>query len=78
MSDKASHHSSLLKRWVDSWRLAGRALDNERRSKLQHPDYGFPTALRSAMLAWAVENSADKTNSGLIEQQRFFKKLHNK
>lgn len=61
--------------WLKSWKLAGERMEKLRENDIRHAD----TAQSLIMLSGAFEHARIsmpmRRTSGLIEQQRFFKKL---
>ena len=64
-----------LKTWVTTWQQAGVALEEVRRNELRALDENPDGPAIDALLQWALEHAAETTTSGLVEQQRFFKRL---
>jgi hypothetical protein len=66
------------RRWVDTWRAAGTALDRLRREELRTLD-GSAAISAIAHLCGAASYRepprAPKPTSGLIEQQRWFRRV---
>jgi hypothetical protein len=72
--EQASTERELLRRWVDTWRQAGKELDEVRRRELESID--------TQEAIWPlfgdedyVDDSPLKVTSGLVEQQAWFAKL---
>jgi hypothetical protein len=61
-------------RWVRAWREAAPALEGVRRRELRQLDAGRALALLCGPADYRVPPRAPKPTSGLIEQQRWFKK----
>jgi hypothetical protein len=73
----ASRSSSIeLRRWVQTWREAGKALARIKRDELEQ----IVTATAVSQLAdafdAALKNAPSRATSGLVEQQRLFRRLH--
>ena len=70
-----SQAESDLERWVATWRSAGPAIEDQRRRELEQLD--TPTALRqlAAAFRFALANAPVSDTSGLVEQQRYFRRL---
>jgi hypothetical protein len=64
-----------IKRWVETWKRAGRALDEVKRRDLREYDYFKNQTIIDEMLQWAVDNQNVRLTSGLVEQQRLFMKM---
>jgi hypothetical protein len=63
-------------RWIKTWQKAGTALTRIKKAELQNPEYYKKNlALLNEMLWYAFLHRTDRKTSGLIEQQRFFRKL---
>ena len=63
---------TAIRRWVETWRRAGPALEAVRRRELREFDYEANRPHLDAMLTWACEHAEPRTTSGLVEQQRWF------
>jgi hypothetical protein len=81
MSEEPSSLSSwtpeqiaLGRRWVQAWREAGEAMERLRREELRKLDPQRAIALLYGPADYRVPPRAPKPTSGLIEQQRWFKK----
>lgn len=70
-----SGDSEDVRRWVETWRRAGDALDAVKRAELASYDYEANRETIDAMLDWACEHSLPRLTSGFVEQQRVFLKL---
>jgi len=68
-------NSEEIDRWVQVWERADRALMQVRRRELMSYDYGRNLPVIDEMLRWACENAIPRTTTGLVEQQRWFRKL---
>jgi hypothetical protein len=70
-----SSEDALTDRWVATWRQAGPALDEQRRTELR----GLSTPRALAQLAAAFEHARRhapvRDSSGLVEQQQVFARL---
>jgi len=64
-----------MKAWVETWKRAGPALRAAKVRELQAHDYGKDCQLIDDMLQWAVDHAQERPSSGLVEQQRFFRKM---
>jgi hypothetical protein len=67
-----------VKIWVDTWKRAGVALAEIKRQELTSVEYGRDQALIDEMLLWAHEHRTERLTSGLVDQQRIFKKIAEK
>jgi hypothetical protein len=63
------------RRWVEAWREAGREMERLRREELRSLDAQRAIALLCGPADYRVPPRAPKPTSGLIEQQRWFKKV---
>ncbi|MEE4354902.1 MAG: hypothetical protein V2I97_00430 [Desulfococcaceae bacterium] len=64
-------------KWVKTWQTAALSLKNIKRNELQAFDYYEKNRiLLDEMLQYACDNSKKRLFSGLVEQQRIFKKLY--
>ena len=61
---------------AQTWMTAGKALDGVKQTEL--PSINVQKALENLSRAfeYAVNNSPPRKNSGLVEQQYYYKKLH--
>lgn len=64
-----------IKKWVETWKRAGRALDEVKRRELRAYNYSKNQAMIDEMLQWAVEHQKVRLTTGLVEQQRLFMKM---
>lgn len=62
------------RRWVEAWRAAGLELERLRREELRRLDGHRAIALLCGPADYRVAPRAPLPTSGLIEQQRWFKK----
>lgn len=64
-------------KWVKTWQTAALSLKNIKRNELQAYDYYEKNRmLLDEMLQYACDNSKNRLFSGLVEQQRIFKKMN--
>jgi hypothetical protein len=62
-------------KWVKTWQTAALSLENIKRNELRAYDYYEKNRiLLDEMLQYACDNSKNRLSSGLVEQQRIFKK----
>lgn len=74
LADWTLEQIALGKRWVETWRLAGEDLEHIRRREIRELDT-YKTILRLCGTAdYTQPPYAPKPWSGLVEQQRLFKK----
>jgi len=66
---------ALGRRWVQAWKNAGPELERIRRRELRQLDAYAAIALLSGPADYGEAPRAPKPTSGLIEQQRVFRKL---
>ena len=65
------------KKWVKTWQTAALSLENIKRNELQAYNYYEKNRmLLDEMLQYACDNSKKRLFSGLVEQQRIFKKMY--
>lgn len=64
-----------IKSWIDRWKQTGSRLEEIRKAELQSPDYGEKLRSFGSMLNWACSQTVDRPTSGLVEQQRYFRKF---
>lgn len=66
-----------VKRWADTWRAAGRELDARRRLELRTlSDDDVRRAVADLFSLPPPPGLPPRASSGLVEQQRFFARLH--
>jgi hypothetical protein len=65
---------ALGRQWVEAWREAGREMELLRRQELRRLDAQRAIALLCGPADYHVPPRAPRTTSGLVEQQRWFKK----
>ncbi len=65
---------ALGKMWVATWRQAGTALDAIRQRELRELDAYKAIELLCGQADYTVSPRAPRLTSGLVEQQRLFKK----
>ncbi len=65
---------ALGKKWVDTWRRAGVELEQIRRQELRELDTFHSISLLLGPRDYTQDPYAPKPWSGLVEQQRWFKK----
>jgi hypothetical protein len=61
-------------RWMQAWRSAGEALEGVRREELRSLDGRKTLALLTGPADYRTEPRKARPSSGLVEQQRWFKK----
>lgn len=64
-----------IKKWVDAWARAGKALEEIKRRELRAYNYSENREIVDGMLQWACDHSKSCLGSGLVDQQRFFLKM---
>ena len=62
------------RRWVEMWKETGAILERLRRAELRQLDSGRALALLCGPADYHVSPRAPKPTSGLLEQQRWFRK----
>ena len=65
---------ALGRRWVQGWREAGEAMERLRREELHRLDAYKAISLLCGPADYHVPPRAPQPTSGLVEQQRWFKK----
>jgi len=74
----ATHEDTgKMKAWVKTWKSAGSALQRVKIEELRSEDYGKDFGLIDGMLEWVVDHARERKTSGLVEQQRLFRKMRN-
>lgn len=63
------------RQWVAAWKRAGPELERMRREELRRLDAYQAISLLCGPADYTVEPRAPKPSSGLVEQQRLFRKL---
>jgi hypothetical protein len=66
---------AVARRWVQAWKRAGPALERIRRQELRQLDTYAAIALLCGPADYREAPRAPKPTSGLIEQQRIFRRL---
>jgi hypothetical protein len=66
---------ALGRRWVQAWREAGQEMERLRREELRNLDGQRAIALLCGEADYTVPPRAPRPSSGLVEQQRWFKKM---
>ena len=67
-----------IRAWVENWARVGPKLDAIRRQELREYRYEDHREEIDGLLELAVRFASPRTSSGLLEQQRLFKKLREK
>ena len=75
IEDMTNSDKKQIKKWVETWKRAGRALDKVKRQELRAYDYSKNQAIVDKMLQWAVDHQKVRLTTGLAEQQRLFMKM---
>ena len=76
LTDWSLEQIALGKRWVETWRLAAVELERIKRKKIRELDiYQAICRLGGSGADYTKSPYAPKPWSGLVEQQRWFKKL---
>ncbi|MCP4108998.1 MAG: hypothetical protein GY749_26280 [Desulfobacteraceae bacterium] len=64
-------------KWVKTWQTAALSLKNVKKNELRaHDYYEKNRIILDEMLQYACDNSKNRLFSGLVEQQRIFKKIN--
>jgi hypothetical protein len=64
-----------LRRWVETWRVAGEALARVKRDELARLDTAQCLSQLADAFEHALRHAGSTTTSGLVEQQRIFARL---
>jgi len=64
-----------LARWVETWRKAEPALEEQRRGELEALTTPRALAELAAAFEHACRHASPSDSSGLVEQQRYFRQL---
>jgi len=67
-----------MEKWVKTWKQATPALQDIRKNELSTFEFSKNYKLIDDMLQYACEHGEERTTTGLIEQQRLFKKFAQK
>ena len=67
--------TDAMRQWVARWQKAGPALELIRLQELRHTDVGRSIEQLEDSFQSALINYPSRTLSGLVEQQRWFKRL---
>ncbi len=68
-----------IKKWIDVWNTASVSLHAIKTNELRAEDYYEKNFdLLNEMLWYAFENRTVKFTSGLVEQQKYFRKFYEK
>ena len=65
-------------KWIAVWKKAGIALIDIKKNELKHYNYNKNEPLIDEMLQWACDHRNTRVTSGLVEQQKIFRKLRDK
>ena len=74
LADWTPEEIELGRRWVQAWRTAGPELERLRREELRRLDPQRAIAMLCGPADYHVPPRAARPTSGLVEQQRWFKK----
>ena len=66
---------NAIRQWVARWQKAGPKLERIRLQELRHTDVGASIEQLEDSFQSALINYPARVSSGLIEQQRWFKRL---
>ena len=68
---------ALIRKWVETWAEAGKELEAIKRRELEAmTDDDVRDHVSALFTGWNPSDIAQVTESGLVEQQRWFAKLH--
>ncbi len=66
-----------IQKWVQMWKTAASNLNAVKRQELQQEDYYLKhRELLNSMLQYAFEQREIRYTSGLVEQQKWFRKIY--
>ena len=74
LGDWTAEERAQGRRWVQAWRAAGPELERLRRAELRQLDPQRAIAMLCGPADYHVPPRAPRPTSGLVEQQRWFKK----
>ena len=75
MEDRSIPSLAELRRWVETWRVAGNALARVKRDELVRLDTAEYLVQLADGFEHALRHAEPTTTSGLVEQQRIFARL---
>jgi len=75
LADWTPTRIASARRWVDTWKTAGAALERIRREELRGLDTFQAIARLCGSADYTVAPRAPRPFSGLVEQQAWFKKM---
>ena len=68
-----------IKKWIDTWKTASSSLEKIKSNELRSINYYQKNQiLLNEMLQYAFDHRTVRLSSGLIEQQKIFKKFRKK
>lgn len=71
----AAEEKENMKKWVQGWARAGKALEEIKRRELRAYNYDENREIIDGMLQWAYEHRETRLTSGLVEQQRLLRRM---
>jgi hypothetical protein len=74
LADWTPEHIAQGRQWVEAWRRAGAFMEQLRREELRRLDSYRAIALLCGPADYRVPPRAPKPTSGLVEQQRWFRR----
>ena len=75
MSNSLNKENRL--KWVQTWEKAGKSLERVKKNELRDENYYSRNQnLLNDILDYAFEHREIRLTSGLVEQQKYFKKYH--
>lgn len=74
LADWTPEQIALGKKWVETWQLAGEGLESIRRQEIRELNTYKTISLLCGTADYTQPPCAPKPWSGLVEQQRWFKK----
>jgi hypothetical protein len=67
----------LIRKWIETWAVAGKELEAIKRRELEAmTDNDVREHVHALFTGWYPPDEPPNTESGLVEQQRWFAKLH--
>jgi len=78
LEDMTPEERANMKRWVDTWKLAGPELERMREEDIRNENTIRAFEVFEGMAFLATRNFPPEPTSGLVEQQRWFMMLAEK
>jgi hypothetical protein len=74
VDEMSEQEKAGMRRWVDAWRRAEPELEQMRRDEIRHANTVISIPAFDGLFESAVRSFPPKPTSGLVEQQRFFRR----